>query len=87
MSELEKNVLNEEAVADVEVGTAADVEEIMKKYDRESNTRTWTGKYAKALRWATAIFGMFLIWMNMFAKWDERFRRPLFLGLVKTALK
>ena len=24
---------------DVEVGTAADVDEIMKKYDRESNTR------------------------------------------------
>ena len=82
MSELEKNVLNEEAVDDVEVGTAADVEEIMKKYDRESNVRLWVGTPKKVLRWATALFGIFLIWMNMFAKWDERFRRPLFVGMI-----
>ena len=81
MSELEKNGLNTEVV-DAEVGTAEDVEAIMKKYDRESNTRVWTGKYAVALRWLTALFGIGLIWMNMFAKWDERFRRPLFVGLI-----
>jgi len=57
MSELEKNGLNTEAV-DVEVGTAEDVDAIMKKYDRESNTRVWTGKYAVALRWLTALFGI-----------------------------
>ena len=59
-----------------------DLDAVMKKYDRESNTRVWTGKYAVALRWLTALFGMGLIWMNMFAKWDERFRRPLFVGLI-----
>ena len=38
-----------------EVGSAADVEEMMKKYDRESNTRQWEGapklavKYMKKL--------------------------------------
>jgi len=74
--------LNQTPVADVEVGTAADVEAIMKKYDRESNTRIWEGKPKAVIRWATALFGMFLIYMNMFAKWDERVRRPLFLGLI-----
>ena len=29
--------------ADAEVGSAADVDEIMRKYDRESNTRVWEG--------------------------------------------
>jgi len=29
------------APADVDVGTAADVEALMKKYDRESNVRVW----------------------------------------------
>ena len=28
---------------EVDVGTAADAEEGMKKYDRESNTRIWEG--------------------------------------------
>ena len=30
----------------------------------------------------TALFGIFLIVMNMWIKMDERARRPLFLGLV-----
>ena len=73
----------ESAAADgADVGTMEDVENIMKKYDRESNTRIWEGTPKTVLRWATALFGIFLIWMNMFAKWDERFRRPLFVGLV-----
>ena len=80
MSENEN--LNQTPVVDAEVGTAADVEEIMKKYDRESNTRIWEGKPKQVIRWATALFGMFLIYMNMFAKWDGRVRCPLFLGLV-----
>ena len=28
---------------DMSTGTAADVEEMMRKYDRESNTRIWEG--------------------------------------------
>ena len=40
MAESDKKTVNT-APADVEVGSAADVEEIMKKYDRESNTRIW----------------------------------------------
>lgn len=80
MSENEN--LNRIPVADADVGSAADVEEIMKKYDRESNTRIWEGTPKKVIRWATAFFGMFLIYMNMFVKWDERVRRPIFLGLV-----
>ena len=33
----------EQTTPEVEVGTAADVDEVMKKYDRESNTRIWEG--------------------------------------------
>ena len=68
--------------ADVEVGTMEDVEAIMKKYDRESNTRIWDGTPRKLLRLFTAAFGIFLIIMNMWLKMDERARRPIFLGLV-----
>ena len=43
MSEKEKMNVNTAPAADASTGTAEDVEAIMKKYDRESNTRIWEG--------------------------------------------
>ena len=73
---------NTAAAQSAETGTMADVEEIMKKYDRESNTRPWTGVPAIVIKVLLAAFSLFMIWMNLFAVWDERIRRPLFLGIV-----
>ena len=39
MSEKDKKNL-----PDVEIGTAADMDEVMRKFDRESATRIWQGK-------------------------------------------
>lgn len=53
MTDAEKKVLDEEVVVesvDVEVGTMEDVDAIMKKFDRESNTRVWEGTPKKILR-------------------------------------
>lgn len=66
----------------IEVGTQADVDEVMKKYDRESNTRRWTGIPEKVIKLLLAAFSLFIVYMNLFAVWDERIRRPLFLGFV-----
>ncbi|MBQ1491000.1 MAG: TRAP transporter fused permease subunit, partial [Blautia sp.] len=66
----------------VDVGSASDVDEIMKKYDRESNIRPWTGVPALVIKALLACFSLFMIYMNLFAVWDERIRRPLFLGVV-----
>ena len=63
-------------------GTAADVDEIMKKYDRESNIRPWEGVPALVIKVLLAAFSIFMIYMNLVAVWDERVRRPLFLGIV-----
>ncbi len=63
-------------------GSMADVDEIMKKYDRESNTRPWEGVPAVVLKLLLAAFSLFMIYMNLFVVWDERIRRPLFLGMV-----
>ena len=60
----------------------ANIEEIMKQYDRESNTRPWEGVPAMVIKALLAAFALFMIYMNLFAVWDERIRRPLFLGLV-----
>ena len=78
-SEAEKTIIYE---GSADTGTAADVDEVMKKYDRESNVRQWEGKPALVVKFALAAFALFMIYMNLFAVWDERIRRSLFLGLV-----
>ena len=67
---------------DYEVGTAADVEAIMKKFDRESNIRLYQGVPKQIVRYVLVAFSLFMVWMNMFAVWDERIRRSAFLGMI-----
>ena len=81
MAESDKKTVNT-APADVEVGSAADVEEIMKKYDRESNTRIWTGLPKQIIRYAMAAFMIFMVWVSIFSTWDPRVRRLWFLGII-----
>lgn len=54
----------------------------MKKYDRESNTRIWEGVPKKVVRYLLAAFALLMVYMNLFANWDERVRRSLFVGIV-----
>ncbi|MBO7709466.1 MAG: TRAP transporter permease [Lachnospiraceae bacterium] len=80
--EEKKLTANVQDTAGAAAGSAADVEEIMKKYDRESNTRPWEGVPAIVIKVLLAAFSVFMIYMNLFTVWDERIRRPLFLGIV-----
>lgn len=67
---------------DTSTGSASDVEEIMKKYDRESNTRLYEGVPKVVLKYLLAGFSLLMVYMNLFANWDERVRRASFVGLV-----
>ena len=40
----------------LDVGTAEDVEAMMKKYDRESNVRIWEGTPKLVIRWIMIAF-------------------------------
>ena len=82
MAEKDNMKVNTSPVADVETGTAEDVEAIMKKYDRESNTRIWEGTPKQVIRFLLAAFSVLMLYMNLFANWDERVRRSLFIGFV-----
>ena len=73
---------SENTAPEVDVGTAADVEAIMKKYDRESNTREYDGIPKQIIRYLFVAFSLFCIWMNLYATWDERIRRTSFLGMI-----
>lgn len=74
--------VNSAPAEDAAVGTAEDVEAIMKKYDRESNTRYWEGIPKTVVRYLLAAFALLMVYMNLFANWDERVRRSLFVGIV-----
>ena len=80
MADIEKKPID--MPADADVGSAADVEEIMKKYDRESNVRIWEGKPKMILRFVLAAFMLFMVWMNIWAQWSGQIRRCLFVGMI-----
>ena len=71
-----------EPIADVEAGTAADVEEIMRKYDRESNTRVWEGKPKIFVGAILTLFSLFCIYVTLFANFMEQIRLSSFLGCI-----
>lgn len=77
--------INDKDIIIEDTSTAAiseDLDAIMKKYDRESNTRVWVGKPKSVIRYSLAAFSLFMVYMNLVANWDERVRRSLFVGLV-----
>ncbi len=60
----------------------ADVDAVMKKYDRESNTRIWTGRTKTAVIAIEAIFALFCIYVTLFATWLDQVRLTSFVGLI-----
>ncbi|WP_313526656.1 TRAP transporter permease [Anaerotignum sp.] len=60
----------------------ADLEAVMKKYDREANTRPFEGMPKVIVRCMLIGFALFMIYMNLFSTWGEQIRRCLFLGMV-----
>ncbi len=85
MSENDKNMIPETPV-DAEVQeaekTAADLDAIMRKYDRESNTRIWEGKPKIFVGVVLAAFSMYCIYVTLFANFLDQVRLSSFLGLV-----
>ena len=69
-------------IQDVDVGTAQDVEEIMRKYDRESNTRIWEGRPAIVVRSIIVAFSIYCIWSTLFSTAALEKRLTVFLAMV-----
>ena len=80
--EPEKNVVQAETADGHEKTTEEVVQEVMEKYDRESNVRAYAGVPRMVVRVMLIAFALFCIYMNFFATWDARVRRSLFLGCI-----
>ena len=66
----------------VDVGTAADMDEVMRKFDRESATRIWQGTPKLIVGVVMALFSLYCIWMTLRCTWDLPIRLTSFLGLI-----
>ena len=82
MNDLKKKPAAAEPVIDVDVGTAADIEAVMKKYDRESNVRIWEGRPKLVVGLILAAFSLFCIYVTLFANFLEQVRLTSFMGLI-----
>ena len=58
----------------------AAMDEVMKKYDRESNTRIWEGWQKWAVFGVMALYSLFVIYVTLFATWLDLIRYPSFIG-------
>lgn len=65
MDQNEKKLNTEPILDDSGTGSAADVEAVMKKYDRESNTRIWTGKPALFIKILGIAFSCWCIFSTL----------------------
>ncbi len=77
----------ESAVDTVNVETteeqmAANVDAVMKKFDRESNTRIWEGAPKWIVTCILAAFSLFCIYVTLFATWLEEVRLTSFVALI-----
>ena len=59
-----------------------DLEEVMRKYDRESNVRVWKGTPALVVKAILIGFSLFCIWVTLFATFLEEIRLTSFMGLI-----
>ncbi len=72
-----------EAVEEVQdTGTAADVEEVMKKYDRESNTRVWEGWQKWVVKCLMIAFSLYCLYLTLWDTSLPEFRLAMFVGMI-----
>ncbi|MDO5441284.1 MAG: TRAP transporter permease [Bacillota bacterium] len=77
MSEINKNI-NPSGVN----SATSDVENIMRKYDKESNTRLWDGKPALIVRIIKVLFSLYCICSTLFSTASLEIRLCTFIGAI-----
>ena len=65
-----------------DVVTEEQIDAVMKKYDRESNTRIWTGVPHLLVTAIMSLFSLYCIWSTLFNKAPLEVRLTAFLGCV-----
>ena len=77
MSDSNKNDVT--SMGDVE---EINVDEVMAEFDRESNTRHYSGVPRTIVRYILTGFTLFVFYMNLVSVWPEQIRRASFVALI-----
>ena len=77
-----KNVAAPQVENPADGDMAADLDAVMRKYDRESNTRIWQGTPAIVIKVLMALFAIYCIIMTLFSKAMPEVRLPMFMGFI-----
>lgn len=81
--EEEKKLDNYESFVDESDHTVhEDIDAVMRKYDRESNTRIWVGKPKAVITVILVAFSLWCIYVTLFATFLEEIRLTSFMGLI-----
>lgn len=59
-----------------------DLDAVMKKFDRESNTRVWEGAPKILVTSVLALFSLFCLYVTLFASWLEELRLTTFVAFI-----
>ncbi|MBR5460104.1 MAG: hypothetical protein IKV53_04485, partial [Clostridia bacterium] len=59
-----------------------DVDAVMKKYDRESNTRVWEGVPKIVVTCILAAFSLFCVYVTLWATWLDELRLTSFVAFI-----
>ena len=59
-----------------------DLDAVMKKYDRESNTRVWEGTPRLVVNLLLAMFSLFVIYVTLWTSWLEEIRLTSFMACI-----
>ncbi|MBO4940626.1 MAG: TRAP transporter permease [Clostridia bacterium] len=65
-----------------EINAPMDLDSVMKKFDRESNTRIWEGVPKILVTCILATFSLFCIYVTLFASWLEELRLTSFVAFI-----
>ena len=57
-----------------------EMDAVMRKYDKESNTRIWEGKPKFVIDVLMALFSLYCIWSTLYSNWGIEKRLTLFMG-------
>ena len=72
----------EKTSAPVGSASAQNAEELMRKFDKESNTRIWVGKPAVVVKVIAALFSLYSIYSTLFSVAALEKRLTLFLAMI-----
>ena len=65
-----------------EMQESMSLDDVMKKFDRESNTRIWEGKARVVVNCILATFSVFCIYVTLFATWLDELRLTTFMAFI-----